>query len=219
MEETKREGTNSFQPNTKITNKFLLLVEGKDEIEFFNALFKYMNIDGVQIHEVEGKNNFSKNIKQIKDSPDDGFSIVTNLGIIRDADDNAKAAFDSICYHLNQNKIAPPKNIGIVENIDKRKIGIFIMPNNKDNGMLETLCLESIESTCCYKEMNIYIECLQNLYKNNKSFNVDKAKSQVYLASKIPMKNRLGLGAEAGHWNFNHSAFIKIKTFLKELFT
>ncbi|MGP1439914.1 MAG: DUF3226 domain-containing protein [Treponema sp.] len=219
MEETKKEETKSFRPNIKITSKFLLLVEGKDEIEFFNTLFKYMSIDGVQILEVGGKNNFPHHIKSIKQDLGDDCSNITNLGIIRDADDNAKAAFDSICYHLNQNEIAPPKSIGIVENIDNRKIGIFIMPNNKDNGMLETLCLKSIESTCCYKEMNIYIECLQNLYKNNKSFNVDKAKSQVYLASKIPMKNRLGLGAEAGQWNFNHSAFTEIKTFLKELFT
>ena len=101
MEETK-----SFRPNIKITSKFLLLVEGKDEIKFFNDLFKYMSIDEIQILEVGGKSNFPKNIKQIKDIHDDGFSIVTNLGLIRDANDNAKAAFDSICYHLNQNEIA-----------------------------------------------------------------------------------------------------------------
>lgn len=65
-----------------------------------------MSINEVQIHEVEGKNNFPHHIKSIKQDLGDDYSSITNLGIIRDADDDAKAAFDSICYHLNQNKIA-----------------------------------------------------------------------------------------------------------------
>ena len=87
--------------------------------------------------------------------------------------------------------------------------------------MLETLCLQSIkcEYEYCYEEMEAYIECLKEFYKNSKkTFNIDKAKSHVYLASKVPIKNSLGLGALNGHWDFESSSFYEIKTFLNNLF-
>lgn len=210
----------------EIIENSLLLVEGKDECNFFKSLLKTMKINGIEIKDVGGRKQFANKIPSIKKIK--GFSKVTKLGFIRDAEDNyAKSAFDSVCNNLNENGIIPPKNIGKVENIGKYKIGIFIMPNNKDKGMLETLCLQSIKNEHCYKEMEIYIECLKEFYKNNekefcesseKKFNIDKARSQVYLASKIPIQNSLGLGALKGQWDFESYAFYEIKTFLNNLF-
>ena len=132
----------------------------------------------------------------------------------------AKSAFDSICTALENVNILErlPNSIGKVENIGIFKVGIFIMPNNRDSGMLETLCLQSIEGMHCNKEMQAYIECLKKFYENNPSFNLEKAKTQVYLASKVPIRNSLGLGACKGYWNFDHCAFDEIKLFLNELF-
>lgn len=83
------------------------------------------------------------------------------------------------------------------------------------------MCLQSIKCECeyCYEEMEAYIECLKEFYKNSKkTFNIDKAKSQIYLASKVPIQSSLGLGASHGYWDFESSAFYKVKTFLNNLF-
>ena len=203
---------------SEIKENSLLLVEGKDECNFFKSLLKTMKIDSIEIKDVGGKEQFADRISSVKNIR--GFSKVTKLGFVRDAEDNyAKSSFDSVCHYLNLNGIVAPKNIGKVENIGKYKIGIFIMPNNKDKGMLESLCLQSIKNEHCYKEMEAYIECLKEFYKNSKkTFNIDKAKSQVYLASKVPIQNSLGLGALNGHWDFESSSFYEIKTFLNNLF-
>ena len=214
------------QPNNKkreepfqIKSDALLLVEGKDEYQTFQALLKKMNINDVQIYDVEGNNNFANKIPRLFKSS--GFQQIKKLGFVRDAEQNeAKSAFDSICHVLECSNIFNhvPRNIGKVEKIGSFKVGIFIMPNNKDKGMLETLCLQSIKNIHCYKEMQAYIECLKKNHENTSSFNLAKAETQVYLASKVPIRNSLGLGALAGHWEFGDSAFDEIKLFLRDLF-
>ena len=203
----------------QIKSDALLLVEGKDEYQTFQALLKEMNINGVQIYDVEGNNNFANKIPRLFKSS--GFQQIKKLGFVQDAEQNeAKSAFDSICHVLECSNILDhvPRNIGTVEKIGSFKVGIFIMPNNKDKGMLETLCLQSIKDMHCYKEMQAYIECLKKNYEDNSSFNPAKAETQVYLASKVPIRNSLGLGALTGHWNFCDSAFDEIKLFLRDLF-
>ncbi len=213
------------KPNEQIEKTSLILVEGKDECKFFGALFEHMKITGVQIHDAGGNQKFKYEFSLLV--KDQGFSKVTKLGFVRDAEQNiAKSAFDSVCKIIKDEDIFQrvPCNIGKVENIEKLdgtgslKIGIFIMPNNKDKGMLETLCLQSIEGTHCQKEMDSYMECLKKYYETKPSFNFYKAKTLVYLASKVPIMNSLGLGAENGHFDLNHSAFNDIKRFLDELF-
>lgn len=211
----------------KIESDSLLLVEGKDEVSFFKALLKKMDIkvkdeksnEGVQIHDAGGCYKFPARFKLlVKDS---GFSQVRKLGFVRDAEKNeAKSAFDSICKVLKDTNALErlPCNIGKVEEIGKLKVGIFIMPNNQDKGMLESLCLQSIKDMHCNKEMETYIECLKKHNENNSSFNSEKAKTQVYLASKVPIVQSLGLGACKGYFNFDDPIFDEIRSFLHNLF-
>lgn len=48
--------------------------------------------------------------------------------------------------------------------------------------------------------------------------NRTKSEIQIYLASKMPLVNSLGLGAVNGHWDFDHPVFNDIKQFLCDLF-
>lgn len=207
----------------KIKSDSLLLVEGKDEYHFFNVLMKFLNINTVEVHDVGGKDKFKDKMPSfVKIS---GFSDIKRLGFVRDAENKPpKSAFDSMCYILNDNNLPCPKSIGKVEcPVDKKDteithIGIFIMPNNKDDGMLENLCLSSIEDESFHKERKSYMLSLNKHFRGNESFNAPKAETQIYLASKVPIVTSLGLGAEKGYWDFNNSVFNDIKKFLKELF-
>ena len=215
--------------NIKIEKKKLLLVEGKDEVNFFEAILKHEKINDVQEHEkniqildVMGKNNF-KNIFKIL-TLSDGFANIEVLGFIQDADNNkAKSAFDSLSHLLKAEGFC--LKTGSIENnifesshknFGNKKIGIFIMPNNRDKGALEDLCLLSIdpEMVNC---IDGYINCCSI---SNKDTNISKAKIQSYLAVQEPLRENLtlGLAATKGIWQFNHSSFDQIKQFLKKLF-
>ncbi|EMB24805.1 MULTISPECIES: DUF3226 domain-containing protein [Treponema] len=214
LEESKSE------EHISITSSYLLLVEGKDEYHFFNALLEFLTIKKVQVHDVGGKDKFKKKMTSFVKIP--GFSNVKKLGFVRDAEkESAKRAFDSICDILKANELPCPKSIGKVEyseDTEITQIGIFIMPNNKDEGMLENLCLSSIENDPFSAERKSYMSALKEYFKENKSFNIPKAETQIYLASKVPIVTALGLGAEKGYWDFNNSAFDDIKKFLRDLF-
>ena len=188
----------------------ILAVEGKDEVNFFKALLKYENIEKIQIEDIGGKDNFKNELPLIINM--EGFINVTSLGFIRDAEQNkANSAFESICKILQENNLPIPDKINSVceQNL---KTGIFIMPNNIDSGMLEDLCLESIKDQPIFKCVNDYITCCQN------DISTSKAKVQVYLASKKPIVNSLGLAAQKKYWKFDHKCFSDIKQFLHALY-
>ena len=215
--------------NIKIDKKKLLLVEGKDEVNFFEAILEHEKINDVQIINVKGKDNFKNKLDLLTSSEvseDLGFADIEVLGFIRDADDlKAKAAFDSLSGILEKEGFCL-KTESIENNIfessskefGNKKIGIFIMPNNRDKGALEDLCLLSIDSEMI-NCIDGYINCCSI---SNKDTNISKAKIRSYLAVQEPLRENLTLGLAAkkdkGIWQFNHSGFNQIKKFLKELF-
>ena len=127
----------------------ILLVEGKDDVLFFDKLLGNINLqEAVQCIDVGGKDNFDNHFEaQILLDPN--FLDVTNIAFIRDAD-NSKAADaletiknSIIAIKKKENKL---KNIitncSVQENIYKDSIsgitcGIFIMPDNNNEGMVE----------------------------------------------------------------------------------
>nr|VFJ65612.1 MAG: hypothetical protein BECKFM1743A_GA0114220_103863 [Candidatus Kentron sp. FM]VFJ70318.1 MAG: hypothetical protein BECKFM1743C_GA0114222_105523 [Candidatus Kentron sp. FM]VFK18438.1 MAG: hypothetical protein BECKFM1743B_GA0114221_105462 [Candidatus Kentron sp. FM] len=199
----------------------LLLVEGKDESNFFDGMLKYMKVEGVQLVDIGGKDKFKTKFPFFCKS--DGFSEVRALGFIRDAETKkADSAFSSICAILEKYDLPVPKAISTISNENGRgiKTGIFIMPNNRDAGMLEDLCLESIKTDPVLECVNRYMECcLSSLPENEREFNESKARVQTYLASKRDIASSLGLAAQKGYWDFENGCFHEIERFLNELFT
>src|SRR5438128_6637595 len=76
-----------------IYNK-ILLVEGKDEVKFFEVFLNYLGLKGVQIIEVGGKDKFLDEFPAFLAFP--GFEQVTSYAIIRDADASHTFTFESI---------------------------------------------------------------------------------------------------------------------------
>ncbi len=201
----------------------LLLVEGKDEEAFFDKVFQHQDITGVQTRDAGGKDKFKSTFHYL--SSTDGFSKVRSLGIVRDAERNpASSAFTSICSTLEKYSLPTPEAANTVidgKNNQGRdiRIGVFIMPNNADTGMLEDLCLESARMEPVFDCVDRYMECcLSKLPEDERPRNLSKAKVQTYLAARKEITNSLGLGARKGYWDFDHVCFEGIKQFLRELF-
>jgi len=90
------------------------------------------------------------------------------------------------------------------------------MPNNADQGMLEDLCLASVEMEPIFGCVDRYMECCPSaLPENERSRNPSKAKVQTYLAAQKEITNSLGLGARKGYWDFDYVCFEGIKQFLR----
>ncbi len=204
----------------KITFKSnrLLAVEGKDECNFFKAMLKHENINNIQIIDIGGKDRFKTEFPLMINT--EGFSEVDTIGFVRDAEQSlADSAFSSICSILRKYNFPTPKNINTIIDKNNIKIGVFIVPNNIDEGMLEDLCIESVISKPIFECVNKYIECcLSHLPENEKNINISKAKIQTYLATKKPIANTLGLAATKGYWDFKEDCFSEIKQFIHNLF-
>lgn len=206
----------SYNP-TKIEKAKILFVEGKDEENFFKALGIAADI---QIIDVGGKDSFKTKFSLFYNNSD-GLSTVTHLGFVRDAEQNpACFAFNEICNVLNAKGLPFPQSL--TNNINKSNnpnVGIFIMPDNNKTGMLEDLCLASINKYPIKSSIDNYINDVKmQLGSNVTRLNESKAKIQTYLASKVPLRQRLGEGALSGHFNFNDSCFNNIKNFITQLF-
>jgi hypothetical protein len=205
--------------NKTIHSTSFLAVEGKDEKNFFEALLTYLSIPDVQVEDVGGKDKFKKEL--FAWSFVENFMKINKLAFIRDAEDKkADSGFLSICDALKSLEVPQPNSIDTVFNQNNKKVGIFIMPNNLNEGMLENLCLESISSDPIEKCINDFINCSAEYLdsSNHLKYNEPKSRVQIYLASKTPIVNSLGLGAQKGYWNFKHQCFTKISDFLRNVF-
>lgn len=198
----------------QIESSKLLLVEGQDEVNFFKSLLKILGYNDCQFIDVGGKNKFPEIFEiLIKLS---GFAGVNTIGFIRDAEENmAVSAHQSICRILTKHRFPVTKNAGDIINQGTLRIGIYIMPDNNNSGMLEDLCLQSLKGSKVDKCVNDYMECANKIeiIKND-----SKARVQSYLSSRSPIANSLGIAAQKGQWDFNNPAFYGIKQFLTELF-
>ena len=206
--------------NFRIKSTRLLAVEGKDEYNFFNALLKHLLISDVLVVDIGGKNKFSVEFPLLYNL--EGFGKIEKLGFVRDAEINpAKSAFDSICNLLKKHNLPVPNNINEIRNDCNPHIGIFIMPDNSGTGMLENLCLKTIESLPQYSCVDGFITCVAEYQpeKEKKFFNEPKSRIQTYLASRSPIVSSLGIAAQNGYWDFNHVCLDNIKFFLSTIFT
>ena len=195
-----------------INEKKVIAVEGKDEVNFFNALFKHTEIDGFEIHEIGGKDQFKDKLPALIRMR--GFSDVEMLAVIRDADNNAATAFKSIRNILKKEKLKPPAQANQFSD-GSPKIGIFIMPGNSDKGMLEDLCLKTVEHHPAMHCVKLFVDCVSEL--ENPPNNIAKAKAQAFLAAMPRLVNSVGLGAKKGYWDFDSEALTDLKIFISAL--
>lgn len=196
-----------------ITKAKLLAVEGHDEVIFFNELFKYIGIeDSVELWEVGGKDQFKNKMPVLQKTT--GFNKLETIGIIRDADESFENAFKSIKGVLEKMKFQAPERAGeFTAGIPK--IGIFVMPDNVNEGSLENLCLDTVKDDDAMECVDQVINCAKKLKKPPK--NIPKAKTQAFLALMPEIAKNLGNGAQKGYWNFDSQRLKPLIDFLNQL--
>ncbi len=203
----------------KIEKPKLLLVEGKDEECFFSALCNLLKIDDIEIIATKGKDRFKSEFDAIVNAP--GFEIVKSLGIIQDADDSMVNAIKSIRSSLNKHHMPSPEGHNRFSENELIRVGIFIAPGNQDNGMLESLVLQTVADHPVRIISDSYIEALREKLNNpaNESpykfpRNVHKAKLHSFLAGMEHYIPSLGIAAQKGYFDLESEALKEARDFL-----
>ena len=200
--------------NIEITSSRLLLVEGKDTLKFFEAAHEKMGSPGIQILDFGGIKELLSFLGALK--VNSGFiQLVKSIGIVRDAELDAKAAFASVCGSLQRVKLPVPRRPGVAVDGPPR-VNVLILPDNTNPGMLEDLCLGSVADApviSCIDEFFACVQKRQGYIPGNKS----KAKLRVFLASRKDPTKLPGNALKADYIPWKHPHFDHIKRFLEDL--
>ena len=122
-----------------------LLVEGNDERNFFEAFAEHLSLGNVQIQAFDGKDRLRGSLETLASAT--AFRTVRSIGIVRDADESADAAFQSVRTSLGNANDAirssgvefpvpdrPEQLVG-----ERPVLSVLILPGDGQKGMLETL--------------------------------------------------------------------------------
>jgi hypothetical protein len=197
----------------RILKPKLLIVEGRDDECFFCALIEHLGIGDIQVAGIGGKDKIRINLKGLTKDPD--FPKVGSLGIVRDADTDPVAAFQSVRDSLKASGLpSPRKPLSPIKG--PPKVNVMIIPSHKRQGALEDLCLEAITDNPAMPCVDQYFDCLgrQNV---DSPKNLSKARVRVFLSSREDPTLPLGISAQKGCWPLNNKAFATIRKFLQSV--
>lgn len=201
----------------KIEKEKLLIVEGDDENRIFQKIFKELEITALQVIPHGGKNALPRYLNNvfIKD-PMFIKGEISSVGIIRDANSNANAAFESVCSALENSGLDKP----LRENEKtggNPAISVLILPGGSKTGSLEDVFIDSISNLPIFECVEKYFNCVKEM-QGDIPKQISKAKVHAYLASIVndPDK-RFGESVEAGIWDLNNPAFNLLREFINQL--
>ena len=198
---------------TRIATDIQLLVEGNDGKNFFRHFCQHLSPTSIEVHDFGGINNFKCYLPAFVNIS--GFGNVTRLGIIRDAEDDAAAAFQSVQSVVKNAGLCPPDDVQTFS-AGTPTVGVLILPGDKQSGMLETLLCQTFadqpENSC----IDEFFRCLES--QTNQSLKrPDKSRAHAFLSTTDYPQLSVGVAAQKGYWNLDHDAFIHVRDFLTKL--
>ena len=201
------------EPNT-IESKIQLLVEGNDQRNFFEAFIDHLSLADIQIQNFGGVTDLRPFLSiLVKRS---GFrETVQSVGIVRDAETSAQAAFQSVRSSLS-NAGLPVPNRPEDRAGSSPAVTVLILPGNNRPGMLETLLNETFANTPVDDCISTFFDCV----KDSSGAAIQrphKARARVYLTTKPDPHLSVGVAAKRGYWNLNYPVFDQLRQFLRAL--
>ena len=154
-----------------------------------------------------------------RDTPD--FDELQSLAVIQDADKDPSSAFKRICSVLSNNKMKPPKRQGVFTD-DTPRIGVFTIPDGKNTGKLESLCLSTVQSEPVMECIEPFMKCVEQKSQSGKGKykspkDPHKARCRAFLSAMEEDIPSLGIAAQKKYWNLDSEKLHPLIQFLKRL--
>jgi len=208
-----------------ITLTKLLLVEGKDQFYFFKALLRHLRVlETIEIRNYGGCEQLADYLNVLPAI--DGFLDVTSMGIVQDAERDPASAFDAVRGALESarsrhsseprwERLSVPAE-PILKAGEAPTISVFLLPDANTAGMLEDLCLRSVQEDAALPCVETYFTCLGDRQVRLPA-NAAKAHLHAFLASRPKPDLLVGQAAEAGYFPWDSPAFQPVQQFLRAL--
>ena len=203
-------------PPLKPTAAIQLLVEGNDPRNFFQEFANHLKIENLQIQNFGGvaelKDFLGVMVKQ------SGFhDMVKMLGIVRDAENTAEGAFQNVQSSLRKAGLPVPDRPGEPAG-SAPAVNVLILPEDRGPGMLETLLCRTFADTAVDRCIDDFFRCFADSEAGAQIRNPDKARAQVFLATRERPHVSVGVAAKKGYWgDFDHDVFREVRRFLSSL--
>ena len=192
-----------------------LLVEGRDQAAFFRAFVERLNIaDGVQIQNFGGVNDLSVFLESLAAARDFRDNDET-VGIVRDAETSARSAFESVRGSLLRAGLPAPERMNQAAG-DSPSVRVFILPDNQNEGMLETLLCRTFADTPLDRCIDRFFDCVETQSGDGLS-RPEKSRAHAYIATRSNPFVSVWVAAQRGYWNLDHAAFDDVRRFLQSL--
>lgn len=141
------------------SDRVLLLVEGDSDQIFVQSLLRNMSLDAhFQFLKLGGKDELRKRLIGLYDSDAENIAV---LGVIIDADRDARARFQSIRDSLQAAGFVPPA-VPLQIEPGIRPVGVYLMPagnaSQENTGSLETLWRSILE------EDTLATKCIEDFF-------------------------------------------------------
>jgi hypothetical protein len=185
----------------------VLLVEGSTPLHFFEALASELGLnDQVEIRSFGGVEQLRPFVRTLA-STSEFRRLVRSLGVVRDAETDAKAARQSV-----EDALAAA---GLREGV---QTSVFILPDNERPGMIETLCVESVRQDPVFACVEDFFECVETQGAGLPGGPQDaKNYAQAFLATRKAVQLFPGLAAYRRYWPWESPVFDDLKGFLQAL--
>ena len=203
----------------RISKPKLLLVEGREDLIVFRELSEHWGLEDIQIMEMEGITNLRARLRVLV--RDSGFRDLQTLGIARDADDDARRAFQSVrdaLAEIPSLRTALPTSAG-VRSGSRPATAVFIAPDNAAPGNLETMLNRTRAGDKVDRCIDEYFDCLgEQAGFDLSGGHLDKARAHARIAASSNPARSVGHSVRAsGVWDLDHESLAPARTFLSSL--
>ena len=213
----------------------LLLVEGKEDKEFFIQLGSHLKFPEeipLRILPYEGKDKLPKFLYQL--IQDMNFKQVSQIGIVRDADygTDALQSVRTAIKNANANSLRqlPVPETVIEPSEGSPKVSVLILPSEKRDGMLEDLVLDALNDDLITPCVNDFFTCLMDRKVEIVQERLSKARVRVFITGKnVDRQSAVGDDTDKLYlsdiykmswWRdefWRHPSFDEAKAFLRQL--
>ena len=193
-----------------------VFVEGNDEVRLFGALARHLGISGVQVNQYRGRDNLRPLLKALPLL--DGFENINSLAVVADVNSNRNGTEQRIRAALSAANLPSPRRSLEVLVQDNMRVCYLVVPHGAESGMIEDVCLASVQADLAIDCVERYFECIeQTNVRGPREVWLAKARLHAFLASRERPDLRLGEAADAGIWDFGADAFRPLKDLLQLL--
>ena len=193
-----------------------VLVEGNDEVRLFMALAKHLEIPDIQVIQYKSNHNLRTFLRTF--TALSGFATVNSLAVVADANSNRNGTEQRIRGALSAAGLPSSSEPLEVVTQDSVRVCYLVVPHEAESGMIEDVCLDSVQADPAIDCVKQYFECIeQTNVQGPKEVWLAKARLHAFLASQECPDLRLGEAADAGIWDFGADAFGPLKDLLELL--